>query len=147
MNTQDIISDLSTLLASTYTLYLKTQNYHWNVTGPFFQTLHLMFEQQYTTLALANDEIAERIRSLGAPAPGTYREFAELSLISEPTSIPKAKDMVQDLVNDHEKVIEFSKALMKKAGEIHDEGTLDLLSTRVADQEKTVWMLKSFLQE
>lgn len=145
-NKQEIIQELGKLLASTYTLYLKTQNFHWNVTGPFFQTLHLMFEQQYNALAMANDAIAERIRSLGAPAPGTYTEFAKLSFIEEPTSIPKAEEMVKSLVEDHEKIIAFAKELIQKAAETRDEGTIDLLTTRVSEQEKTAWMLRSFLQ-
>ncbi len=145
MSKDQIIQELGKLLASNYTLYLKTQNFHWNVTGPFFQTLHLMFETQYNALALANDEIAERIRSLGAPAPGTYREFAALSFIQEPQEIPSAEDMVKALVADHEKIIAFAKDLIHHAGEIDDEGTIDLLTTRVSEQEKTAWMLRSFL--
>ncbi len=141
------IKNLEVLLASTYTLYLKTQNFHWNVKGPFFQTLHLMFEQQYTVLALANDEIAERIRSLGASAPGTYREFSELSIISEPTEIPKAKLMVEELLKDHSRIIQFAKNMIDQAAKEKDEGTLDLLSTRISEQEKTAWMLSSFLEE
>lgn len=147
MSKEQVVQDLSKYLASTYTLYLKTQNFHWNVTGPFFQTLHLMFEEQYTALAMANDQIAERIRSLGAPAPGTYREFAQLSFIDEPQGKPSAKEMVEMLMQDHEAIIAFAKKLMEEAGDMNDEGTLDLLSSRIAEQEKTVWMLRSFLQE
>jgi starvation-inducible DNA-binding protein len=148
MTTQnEIIQELGKLLASNYTLYLKTQNFHWNVTGPFFQTLHLMFEGQYNALAMANDEIAERIRSLGAPAPGTYREFAKLSFIQEPEGKLKAEEMVKSLMKDHETLIKFSKELIEKAGELGDEGTIDLLTTRVSAQEKTAWMLRSFLQD
>lgn len=145
MSQTDIIKHLGQLLASNYTLYLKTQNFHWNVTGPFFQTLHLMFEEQYTTLAVANDDIAERIRALGAPAPATYREFSELSFISEPDGKHTAEEMVQSLLSDHEKIIEFEKKLLEETSEIGDEGTADLLTTRVAEQEKTAWMLRSFL--
>jgi starvation-inducible DNA-binding protein len=141
-----VIEELGKLLASNYTLYLKTQNFHWNVTGPFFQTLHLMFEDQYTALALSNDVIAERIRSLGAPAPATYREYASLSFIEEPNTKLNAQDMVQSLVEDNQKIVDFSKALIAKAAEVKDEGTIDLLTTRVSDLEKTIWMLKSFLE-
>lgn len=142
---EQVVEGLGVLLASTYTLYLKTQNFHWNVMGPFFQTLHLMFEEQYTALAMANDEIAERIRSLGEPAPGTYREFAKLSFVSEPTDPLKAEEMVAELLSDHEKIIEFSKELLEVASSIRDEGTADLLTTRISEQEKTAWMLRSFL--
>lgn len=142
-----IVEGLGKLLASNYTLYLKTQNFHWNVTGPFFQTLHLMFEAQYQELALANDELAERIRSLAAPAPGTYREFAELSFVDEPKGIPKAEAMVAELLAGHEAMIDFAKKLLEQAAEIHDEGTVDLLSTRISAQEKTAWMLRSFLNQ
>lgn len=140
-----VVEGLGKMLASTYTLYLKTQNFHWNVTGPFFQTLHLMFEGQYNALAMANDEIAERIRSLDAPAPGTYREFAELSFITEPEKAMKAEEMVAMLLADHEKIIEFAKELLELASSINDEGTADLLTTRISEQEKTAWMLRSFL--
>lgn len=142
---EKVVEDLGKLLASTYTLYLKTQNFHWNVTGPFFQTLHLMFETQYNALALANDEIAERIRSLGAPAPGTYREFAQLSFISEPQGKLKAEDMVQALKDDHRVIIDRIKAMIEEAGSIGDEGSVDLLTTRLSEHEKTAWMLQSFL--
>ncbi|MGH8808036.1 MAG: Dps family protein, partial [Noviherbaspirillum sp.] len=97
-----IVDGLSHLLADTYTLYLKTHNFHWNVTGPMFQTLHLMFETQYTELAMAVDLIAERIRALGSPAPGTYRDFARLSAVKEPTGVPSAQDMIRQLVQDQE---------------------------------------------
>lgn len=147
MSESQVVHKLGQLLASTYTLTLKTQNFHWNVTGPFFQALHLMFEQQYNALALANDEIAERIRTLGAPAPATYREFSELSFISEPEGKLSAQAMVEMLMNDYDTLIRFEKKLMERADENGDEGTLDLLSTRISEQEKTVWMLRSFLDE
>jgi len=140
-----VIDGLGQLLASNYTLYLKTQNFHWNVTGPFFQTLHLMFEGQYTALALANDEIAERIRSLDAPAPATYREYAKLSFVKEPEGQLSAEDMVSALLKDHETIIAFAKELLEKASSINDEGTADLLTGRISQLEKTAWMLRSFL--
>jgi len=142
---EKVVEGLGQLLASNYTLYLKTQNFHWNVTGPFFQTLHLMFEDQYTALAMANDAIAERIRSLGEPAPGTYKEFGALSFISEPKGLLKAEEMVKILLEDHEKLIQFAKDLLEPASSIHDEGTVDLLTSRISEQEKTAWMLRSFL--
>lgn len=145
VNTQEtLIHELGKLLASNYTLYLKTQNFHWNVTGPFFQTLHLMFESQYNALALANDAIAERIRSLGAPAPGTYKEFATLSFIEEPLTKPKAEEMVRMLKDDHRRIIDFIKTLIPKAASLGDEGSIDLLTTRLSEHEKTAWMLQSF---
>jgi starvation-inducible DNA-binding protein len=128
---QAIARGLSGLLADTYTLYLKTHNYHWNVTGPMFTTLHLMFEQQYNELALAVDLIAERIRALGVYAPGSYSAFAELSSISEAKAVPSAEDMIRDLVP----VIEAA----------HDEPTADLLTQRLQVHEKTAWMLRSLL--
>ncbi|MDF2379617.1 MAG: DNA starvation/stationary phase protection protein [Candidatus Gracilibacteria bacterium] len=143
----NIIGDMGKLLASTYTLYLKTQNFHWNVTGPFFQTLHLMFEEQYTALALANDGIAERIRALGAPAPATYAEYSQLSIITEPQGKQSAERMVEMLLQDHEKIISFTKKLLIKATDQGDEGTADILTTRISDQEKTAWMLRSFLDK
>lgn len=142
---EQVVEGLGQLLASNYTLYLKTQNFHWNVTGPFFQTLHLMFEDQYTALAMANDAIAERLRSLGEPAPGTYREFSGLSFIAEPKGLMKAEEMVKTLLEDHEKLIQFAKDLLEPASSIRDEGTVDLLTSRISEQEKTAWMLRSFL--
>ena len=142
----NIVAKLGVLLASTYTLYLKTQNFHWNVVGPFFQTLHLMFEGQYQELALANDEIAERIRALGAPAPGTYREFAKLSILDEPEGSMAANEMVKELLSDYEKLDGFTHSLITEASEAQDEGTVDLLTSRVAVGEKTAWMLRSFLE-
>ncbi|MFT7183763.1 MAG: starvation-inducible DNA-binding protein [Oceanicoccus sp.] len=139
------IEGLGQVLASTYTLYLKTQNFHWNVTGPFFQTLHLMFEGQYSELALANDLIAERIRSLGAFAPGTYKEFSELSFVKEEEGHFPAEDMVAKLLADHEVIIAFSKKMIEVAAELKDEGTVDVLTTRLSEHEKTAWMLRSFL--
>jgi starvation-inducible DNA-binding protein len=139
--------ELSKILASNYTLYLKTQNFHWNVTGPFFQILHTMFEVQYTELAIANDEIAERIRALGIFAPGTYTEFSKLTFVEEPKGRLKAKDMVQTLLEDHEKMIQAIRIALEKAGEQGDEATADILSPRLSTHEKTAWMLRSFLEE
>jgi starvation-inducible DNA-binding protein len=143
---QQIAAGLSRLLADTYTLYLKTHNYHWNVTGPMFQTLHLMFETQYTELALAVDLIAERIRSLGVPAPGTYREFAELTTIAEAEGIPKAEDMIRDLVAGQEAVVRTARLIFPMADAANDEPTADLLTQRMQLHEKTAWMLRSLLE-
>jgi starvation-inducible DNA-binding protein len=143
---QQIAAGLSRLLADTYTLYLKTHNYHWNVTGPMFQTLHLMFETQYTELALAVDLIAERIRSLGVPAPGTYREFAELTTIAEAEGIPKAEEMIRDLVAGQEAVVRTARSIFPLADAANDEPTADLLTQRMQLHEKTAWMLRSLLE-
>lgn len=143
---QQIAAGLSRLLADTYTLYLKTHNYHWNVTGPMFQTLHLMFETQYTELALAVDLIAERIRSLGVPAPGTYREFAELTTIAEADGIPKAEEMIRDLVAGQEAVVRTARSIFPLADAVNDEPTADLLTQRMQLHEKTAWMLRSLLE-
>lgn len=143
---QQIAAGLSRLLADTYTLYLKTHNYHWNVTGPMFQTLHLMFETQYTELALAVDLIAERIRALGVPAPGTYREFAELTTIAEAEGIPKAEEMIRDLVAGQEAVVRTARSIFPLADAANDEPTADLLTQRMQLHEKTAWMLRSLLE-
>jgi len=139
------VDGLNRLLADTYTLYLMTHNFHWNVTGPMFQTLHLMFETHYTELALAVDLIAERIRSLGAPAPGTYGQFGKLSSIKEIDGIPVATDMVKHLVNAHESVIKTARSVFPIAEAGHDEATADLLTQRLQLHEKTAWMLRSLL--
>lgn len=144
-NSSQITKGLSRLLADTYTLYLKTHNFHWNVTGPHFRSLHLLFEEQYTELALAVDMIAERIRTLGVRAPGSYSEFAELATIEEATSAPKAEGMVRQLAADQDKVVKTIRSVWKAAEEAGDEGTIDLLSTRLAVHEKAAWMLKSSL--
>lgn len=140
-----IAEGLSHLLADTYTLYLKTHNYHWNVTGPMFQTLHLMFETQYTELALAVDLVAERIRSLGEKAPGSYTEFAKLSSIKEAVGNVSAEDMIKDLVKAQESVIKTARSVFPVADEAHDEATADLLTQRIQLHEKTAWMLRSLL--
>ncbi|MBS1984255.1 MAG: DNA starvation/stationary phase protection protein [Bdellovibrionales bacterium] len=140
------ISDgLSRLLGDTYTLYLKTHNYHWNVEGPMFQTLHLMFETQYNELALAVDLIAERIRSLGFYAPGSYTEFSKLSTIKDETGRPDATTMIQNLVRDHETVCRVAREIFPTVEEAHDEPTADLLTQRMEIHEKTAWMLRSLL--
>ena len=147
-NRKKISQGLSRLLADSYTLYLKTHYYHWNVTGPMFQTLHLMFETQYTELALAVDLIAERIRALGFPAPGTYREFSELSSIKENTGgVPIARDMIQALVEGQEAVVRTARSIFPAADEAHDEATADLLTQRLQLHEKTAWMLRSLLAD
>lgn len=143
----NIALGLSRLLADTYTLYLKTHNFHWNVTGPMFQTLHLMFETQYTELALAVDLIAERIRALGFPAPGTYSEYARLSSIAETPGVPKAKEMIRLLVEGQEAVVRTARSIFPAVEEVNDEPTADLLTQRMQVHEKTAWMLRSLLEE
>jgi starvation-inducible DNA-binding protein len=143
---EEIAQGLSRLLADTYTLYLKTHNFHWNVTGPMFQTLHLMFETQYNELALAVDLVAERIRSLGFPAPGTYKQYAALSSIKEEEGIPKAQDMIRLLVEGQEAVVRTARSLFPAAEAAHDEATADLLTQRIQLHEKTAWMLRSLLE-
>lgn len=143
---KDIAQGLSHLLADTYTLYLKTHYFHWNVTGPMFNTLHLMFEGQYTELALAVDLVAERIRSLNIYAPGTYRDFARLSSIKESESVPKAQDMIAELVAGHEAVCRTARSVFPAAEAASDEATKDLLTQRLQLHEKTGWMLRSLLE-
>lgn len=138
---------LSRLLADTYTLYLKTHNFHWNVTGPMFTTLHLMFETQYTELAAAVDDIAERIRALGHFAPGSYSAYARLSSIKESTSVPSAEDMIRELVDGHETVTRTARALFPVIEDTSDEPTADLLTQRMQVHEKTAWMLRSLLAQ
>ncbi len=142
-HTSQMTEGLAKLLADTYTLYLKTQNFHWNVTGPFFHSLHGMFEEEYTELAGAVDEIAERIRALGANAPASFADFLKLTSINEETGTPAAADMVKKLLADHETVIEHLQSLMPVAQELKDEATLDLLITRTEIHQKTAWMLRS----
>jgi starvation-inducible DNA-binding protein len=141
-----IAQGLGHLLADSYTLYLKTHNYHWNVTGPMFQTLHLMFETHYTELALAVDAIAERIRSLGEPAPGSYLAFGKLTKIKEEAGIPKAQDMIKNLVDAHETVIRTARELYPIVQKGGDEASADLLTQRIQLHEKTAWMLRSLLE-
>jgi len=141
-----IAQGLSRLLADTYSLYLKTHYYHWNVTGPLFNTLHLMFEQQYNELALAVDLIAERIRALGYPAPGTYREYAKLTSIAEDEQVPSAKEMIHHLVQGQEAIVRTARAIFPVVDASHDEPSADLLTQRMQLHEKNAWMLRSMLE-
>jgi starvation-inducible DNA-binding protein len=143
---KEIAEGLSRLLADTYSLYLKTHNFHWNVTGPMFQTLHLMFETQYNELALAVDLIAERIRALGFPAPGTYTDFSQLSSIPETPGVPKAEEMIRLLVEGQESVARTARSIFPLAEKVNDEPTADLLTQRLQVHEKTAWMLRSLLE-
>jgi len=146
-NRTEIAAGLSRLLADSYTLYLQTHNFHWNVTGPMFQTLHVMFETHYTELALAVDVIAERIRSLGMHAPGTYGDFVRLSSIKEVPGVPKAKEMIQLLVHGHEAVVRTARSIFPVVEKAADEASADLLTQRIQLHEKTAWMLRSLLED
>lgn len=143
---EEIATGLSRLLADTYTLYLKTHNYHWNVTGPMFTTLHTMFEEQYQELALAVDEIAERIRALGIFAPGSYSRFRELTQIDEETRVPSAQEMIRQLVLGQEAVVRTAREVLPVIEAANDGPTADLLTNRMQIHEKTAWMLRSLLQ-
>ena len=143
---EQISKGLAHFLADTYTLYLKTHNYHWNVTGPHFQALHTMFEGQYTELADAVDQIAERIRALGVKAPGSYTEFAKLTSVKEVTGDLNANQMIADLVASHEQVIRTARGLFPIVNECDDQPTNDLLTQRLQIHEKTAWMLRSMLE-
>ncbi|AOY78801.1 MULTISPECIES: Dps family protein [Moorena] len=143
---KEIAEGLSRLLADTYTLYLKTHYFHWNVTGPMFNSLHLMFEQQYNELALAVDAVAERIRTLGYPAPGSYSQYAQLSSIPETSDVPEAEDMVRLLVEANEAVVRTARSVFPAAERANDESTADLLTERMSIHEKTAWMLRSILK-
>lgn len=142
-----IAEGLSRLLADSYTLYLMTHNFHWNVTGPMFNTLHLMFMGQYTEQWNALDLIAERIRALGMPAPGTYREFVKLASIKEVEGVPKATDMVRRLVAAQEATARTARSLFPVVDKANDQPTMDLLTQRLEIHEKTAWMLRSLLEE
>ncbi len=142
---EQIASGLSSLLADSYTLYLKTHNFHWNVEGPQFNTLHLMFEAQYTELALAVDEIAERIRALGIKAPGSYSEFAGLTSVDEAQGGETAEEMIRQLAIGQESVVRTARAVFPAASDAHDEPTADLLTQRMQIHEKNAWMLRSML--
>lgn len=142
-----IAEGLSKLLADTYTLYLKTHYFHWNVTGPMFNTLHLMFETQYTELAMAVDNVAERIRALDEYAPGTYTQFAKLSTISESKDLPNAIQMIKELVDAHEAVCRTARSVFPAANKADDEATADLVTQRLQIHEKTAWMLRSMLEK
>jgi starvation-inducible DNA-binding protein len=141
-----IAQGLSNLLADTYTLYLQTHNFHWNVTGPMFNTLHLMFEAQYTELAAAVDLIAERIRALGFPAPGTYGAYAKLSSIKEVDGVPSAEEMIRTLVKGQEAVVRTAREAFPVVEKANDEPSADLLTQRMQVHEKTAWMLRSLLE-
>ncbi|GAA3965014.1 Dps family protein [Allohahella marinimesophila] len=138
-----IAEGLSRLLADSYTLYLQTHNFHWNVTGPAFRELHLMFEEHYTELAAAVDDIAERIRTLDVAAPGTYKEFARLSSVKEVDGVPSSDEMVDLLTKGHEQVVRTSREVLKVAQEADDESTAALVSDRMRVHEKTSWMLRA----
>lgn len=142
-----IATGLGHLLADSYLLYVKTQNFHWNVKGPYFQTLHLLFEGFYTELAQSIDVIAERIRALGFPAPGSYAQFSKLSNIKEEESVPIASVMVQQLLDDQELIINLCSGLLPEVQAAGDEPTADLLIERMQVHEKNAWMLRSFLEE
>ena len=142
-----IAEGLSRVLADTYTLYLKTHNYHWNVTGPMFNALHLMFEEQYTEMAAAVDEIAERIRTLGVNAPGSYKAFSKLTEIEEETDVPSAEEMVRQLVIGQETVVRTARNAFSAAERASDEPTIDLLTQRMQVHEKNAWMLRSMIDE
>jgi starvation-inducible DNA-binding protein len=141
-----IADGLSRLLADEYTLYLKTHNFHWNVTGPMFNTLHLMFETHYNESALAVDLVAERIRALGHPAPGTYKQYSALSSIEETAGVPEAMEMVRLLVKGHEACAKTARSVFPAADKAGDEPTADLLTQRMQVHEKTAWMLRSLLE-
>jgi starvation-inducible DNA-binding protein len=140
------VESLSKLLANSYVLYLKTHNFHWNVTGPMFTTLHTLFETEYTELALAVDEIAERIRALGAMAPGTFAQYAYLAAVKEAEGVPKATDMIRELVDDQKKVVAAAKDVVKAAEDAGDDATADLGIRRIEVHEKNAWMLASHLE-
>lgn len=137
---------LSKLLADSYTLYLKTHNFHWNVTGPMFTTLHTLFETQYTELATAVDEIAERIRALGYTAPGSYSQFQELASVKEATSVPNAQDMIRQLADDLDTVVGSAKAVFEAAEAAGDQASGDLAVRRMDISQKNAWMLRSHLE-
>jgi starvation-inducible DNA-binding protein len=142
-----IADGLAKVLADTYTLYLKTHNFHWNVTGPMFNTLHLMFEAQYNELALAVDLVAERIRALGFPAPGSYTAYAKLSSIEEAEGVPAAEDMIAQLVKGHEAVARTARGVFRAVEKASDQPTADLLTQRMQVHEKTAWMLRALLEQ
>jgi len=142
-----IADGLGHMLADSYTLYLKTHNFHWNVTGPMFQTLHLMFMTQYNEIWMAVDMVAERIRALGYPAPGTYKEFAALTGIEDSKGTISAKEMIRQLVAGQEAVVRTARAVLPVAEKAGDQPTVDLLSARMQVHEQNAWMLRSLLEE
>ncbi|MGK9154273.1 Dps family protein [Acinetobacter radioresistens] len=141
-----IVEGLSRLLADSYTLYLMTHNFHWNVTGPMFSNLHAMFMEQYTEQWNALDIIAERIRALGFPAPGTYKQFNDLATIKEVEGVPTAEEMIRYLVNAQEATARTARELFPVVDEVNDQPTADVLTQRIDVHEKTAWMLRSLLQ-
>lgn len=141
-----IADGLAHLLADTYTLYLKTHNFHWNVTGPMFSTLHALFELHYTELAIAVDEIAERIRALGEPAPGSYEQFRKLTSLTEETGTPSAREMIRQLVSDQETIARTAHRLFPLFDGAGDQPSADLLTRRLQAHEKNAWMLRSQLE-
>jgi starvation-inducible DNA-binding protein len=141
-----VVDQLSELLSDSYVLYLKTQNFHWNVTGPMFTTLHQLFMAQYTELAAANDEIAERIRGLGAFAPGSFSEFSRRSKVKEATGHPAAKEMIKTLAADQDTIVALSHKLFASAEAAKDQATADLATRRQTVHEKNAWMLRSHLE-
>lgn len=143
---ETVAAELARLLADTYSLYLKTHSFHWNVVGPHFTTLHQMFEEQYNALWLAADEIAERIRTLDLVAPGSYSQFARLTSIAEETGAPDWKEMVAQLVTGHEAVAATARAAVQAAEKAGDEGSMDVATGRLLEHEKTAWMLRSLLR-
>lgn len=146
-NRKAIADGLCHLLADSYTLYLKTHNFHWNVTGPMFSTLHTMFMDQYTEIWNALDEIAERIRALGFYAPGTYKEFAKLASIQETEGVPNAQEMIKELVKGQEAVSKTARTIFPLVDKAADEPTADLLTQRMQIHEKNAWMLRSLLEK
>lgn len=144
---KNIAAGLGRLLADSYLLYIKTQNFHWNVTGPMFSTLHILFEQHYTELTMAIDQIAERIRSLGMPAPGSYAQFSELSAIKEEVGQPSSEEMLKQLVIGQETVVKTARQIFPLAESANDESTCDLLTQRMQVHEKNAWMLRSLLDK
>lgn len=143
---QKVADELTHVLADTYTLYLKTQNYHWNVTGPFFPQLHTLFEEQYSELAEAVDVIAERIRALGSLAPATFSEFQKLTSLNEGDNTVDSDTMVEHLLEDHETISHHLLIVFSKAEKANDQGTLDMLTERLRAHEKMAWMLRSSLE-
>jgi starvation-inducible DNA-binding protein len=143
---QKIADELMHFLADTYALYLKTQNFHWNVAGPNFYSLHSMFEEQYTALAAAVDMIAERIRALKCSVPASFSQFMKLTSLKEENGIPTTKDMLKHLMKDHETIVQHAYIVMTKAQKAHDEATTDMLIERIRDHEKTIWMLRSSIE-
>jgi starvation-inducible DNA-binding protein len=142
-----IVEGLARMQADTYTLYLKTHNFHWNVTGPMFQTLHLMFQTQYNEIWLAVDVIAERIRALGFPAPGSYKEFAALTEIKDSKGVPSAKEMIRQLVDGQETVVRTARAVFPIVEAAGDQPTADVLTQRMTVHEQNAWMLRSLLED